>query len=185
MKFALRVALTGGVGLLCMAVRATTYISQEDMKAISACLAKWKAVDGIWEGEASTPGAVRGEGRYQRVGVRLEFSRSGTILLVKDKWWQPWVRVGVDPEPVMAKTDFSVRMKGPVEPRDHYLVFNRLRESSAKVTYSRQWTDERPGNAIVRQHLRGGVVARLGSPVPTGLEAELWECASQDLAAGR
>jgi hypothetical protein len=125
-----------------------------------------------------TPGADIGGLYDKRVNVRLVFSRNGTTLLVKDELQQPWERVGDDPVPAKRKTDLvvSVRAKNSKDPRGHQIVFTRFRESSARVVYSRGQIDPRPSEVVSMEDMRAGAVVREGSPVPTGLAAELWEC---------
>lgn len=178
MRLGTQIALAAGLGLSCALGDATTYVTREGREAYEECLARWKDVDGIWEGQLLTPGADIGGPYDERVSVRLVFGLKGTTLLVKDELQQPWETVGDDPVPAKRKTDFVVRVraKDSKDPRGHQIVFTRLRESSARVIYSRGQIDPRPGEVVSMEKMRAGVVVRQGSPVPTGLSAQLGEC---------
>lgn len=179
MRLGTQMALAAGLCLSCALGDATTYVTREGLKAYEECVARWKDVDGIWEGRLLTPGADIGGPYDKRVSVRLVFSRSGTTLLVKDELQQPWGTVGDDPVPAKRKTDFVVRVRArdSKDPTGHQIVFNRLRESSASVIYSRGQIEPKPGEVVSMEKMRSGVVVRQGSPVPTGLSAQLGECA--------
>jgi hypothetical protein len=171
-------ALAAGLGLTCALGDATTTVTKEAREAYAECLARWKDVEGIWEGQLLTPGADIGGPYDKRVNVRLVFSANGTTLLVKDQVQQPWETVGIDPVPAKGKTNLMVRVraKDSKDPRGHQIVFSRHRESSARVIYSRGQIDPRPGEVVSMGDMRAGLVVREGSPAPTGLAAELWEC---------
>ena len=178
MRVAMLLPLAAWLALSGESGRATSYVTKEGLAAHAECLARWKDVDGVWEGQLSTPGVDVGGPYDKRIYVRLVFSRSGTTLLVKDRPDQAWKRLGDDPSPPNDKSRLLVivRTNDSKDPRNHAISFSRLRESSAKLVYSRVKADPRPGEAVSTEDLRSGVVVREGSPVPTGLAAELWEC---------
>lgn len=171
-------ALAAGLSLACASGYATTYWTKEAKEAYEECLARWKDVDGIWEGRLFTPGANIGGPYDKRVEVRLIFGRKGTTLLVKRDLQHTWKRVGDDPSPARRKTDLVIRVRAidAKDPRWHQIVFSRLRESSARVVYTRGQVDARPGEVVSVEGMKAGTVVREGTPVPTGLEAELWGC---------
>jgi hypothetical protein len=178
MRLGTQMALAAGLGLWCALADATSYVTREAREAYEECLARWKDVDGAWEGQLLTPGADMGGPYDKRVNVRLIFSRKGTTLLVKDEPQQPWERVGEDPVAAKRKTDLVIRVraKDSKDPRGHQIVFTRLRESSARVTYSRGQIDPRPGEVVLMNDMKAGAVVREGSPVPAALAAEPWKC---------
>ena len=178
MKLGTQLALAAAVGLSCASGLATSYWTKEGRAAYEECLVRWKDLDGIWEGQLLTPGADIGGPYDKRIYVKLVFSRTGTTLLVKDELRRPWQVVGDDPSPATVKTNLRVRVQGndAKDPRGHELVFNRLRESSAKLIYSRGQINPKPGEVVSLGDMKAGVVVREGSPIPTGIAAELWEC---------
>jgi hypothetical protein len=178
MKRRTLLAFSAGLGLWCASGLATTYVTKEAQAAYDECLARWKDVDGVWEGRLLTPGADVGSPYDKRIYVRLVFDSTGTTLLVKDKLRQPWRMVGKDSSPPRRKTDLSVRVQGsdPKDQRGHLLVFNRLREASATLIYSRGPINPQAGEVVSLGDMRSGVVVREGSAIPTGLDAQVWEC---------
>jgi hypothetical protein len=178
MKIGTQLALAAGLGLSCASALATIYLTKEAKAASEECLARWKDVDGIWEGQLLTPGADIGGPYDKRVFVRLVFSRAGTTLLLKGELRRPWQVVGDDPSAATRKTTLAIGVQGndAKDPRGHQLVFNRLRESSAQLIYSRGQINPKPGEVVSMGDMKAGVVVREGSPIPTGLAAELWEC---------
>lgn len=177
MRLELRTAVATWCALWCASASPTTYWTKEDRAAFEECLVRWKDVDGAWEGQLLTPGAEVGGPYDKRIHVRLVFSRNGTTLLVRDVPQRPWKKVGDDPSPAISKTKLLVSVQGSdaKDPRGHQISFERVRESSAKLIYSRGPIDPKPGETVSMGDMRSGVVVREGTTVPTGPGAEVRE----------
>ncbi len=169
----LRAYFAACIFLSCASGYATTIWTKQDQAAYEECLARWKEVDGAWEGLLSTPGAEAGSRYSKTVFIRLVFTREGTTLLVKNAPGQSWHRIGSDSNVPRVKTDLLVQVMGDSQNRleGHSVTFTRMSETVASVIYSRGPIHANPGEVISMHDLRTGVVAREGFPVPTGLEA--------------